>query len=124
MRSDTTREFALAVVVGNAFESFISSFAADVIYPWMVYIGLLMRSVYDQSVLSTLAVGPFAGGAGWLLAGGGLYQDVNSTLDPLAPPPYASVDVATTDGAIFINVASFLQNVLGFILQVPCEVVA
>ena len=117
MRSENTREFALAVVVGNAFDTFISSFASDVIYPAMAYMFALSRAVYDPAVASTLAVGPFAAGSGWLLKGGGLYEGANSTLDPFAPIPYASVADATTDGALFVNVASFVQSLISFILQ-------
>ena len=120
MRSENTREFALAVVVGNAFESFITSFAADVIFPSMMYLYSLTRAVADLNIWRSLVLGCIGSScSGWLLIGGEVYQTSNTTLTMVE---YATNDAAAADGAQFINVASFIQSTISFILQVRAAV--
>ena len=107
MRSDTTREFALAVVVGTAFEVFIASVARDVITPCIFALPLFANPAH-------WVFGFTDGLTGFVLVGGEQYQQPNVTIDPFSV--YPSNRAAELDNARYINITSFLEGSLAFVL--------
>ena len=118
MRHENTREFALAVVIGNAFESFIDAFSDDIVMPLFQ----ACPGVTNQG----WAFGAIPGGAFLLVGGPGKYcvQIPNGTwpfncefYDPFGPVRYATLNEADADGAIYINAGHFVGQIISFILK-------
>lgn len=112
MRSETTREFALAVVVGNAFEVFIGSVSRDIITPCIFALPIFTNDGW---------VFGFTGGTnGFVLVGGDYYRQPNITFDPFdlwdVQNQYPSNAAAEADNARFVNISSFFTSTLTFVL--------
>lgn len=95
MRSETTREFALAVVVGDAFNAYIQSFAEDLIQP-------ILMSLFSVGAWTTDCIGSCTSGI--------LIVGKNGTT-------YTSTSQAAQDDALFVNVGSFISSTVAFTLS-------
>jgi hypothetical protein len=122
MRSETTREFALAVVIGNVFNSFCNDVASFVVGPLV----RLFLPPYNDWTFTSMA---FIQGAEALqLSGGRLYSNPNDTrLQDLGPMESAYKDemvagvndpvaAARADGAKLIAIQSIIDSLIGFVV--------
>ena len=108
MRSETTQEMALAVVIGNAFDTYCTSFSNDIVGPTLRMI-MTFTENWHFGCLSSCT--------GFLLVGGERYPlNVTHTLFDETAIPYLSVQEAIDDGAKVLNITSAINSTIAFVL--------
>ena len=104
MRSETTREFALAVIIGETFMTFIEAICTDLIVPCCY--ALVRPQDWD--------LGCVAGCEGIVLVPGPLEWD--DALNTTTYPNYLSPEAAALQGALVLQLRPLLKAFISFAL--------
>ena len=115
MRSENTREFALAVVIGNAFERYVATISEFVITP-------MFHAATDVFISAKPPTRGFVNGVagGFMLMGGSYYTELmqNGTVELWSGEPYyLTNDAARDDGAKVIDTSKLINGTLSFVLS-------